>query len=286
MIRAHAHFGRSDRERLQEWYRHQRHLMQVRHDKQRKQQKADDDVAEADLIALAITLATSEQISTFTVRLDKFDQRLDTYHEASVEALLEANEQLDLVRERLKQVRTDLDIMRKDAFELEDGTSIFLSEDETWAIDIEGNEIDIETVPIELMSPEAKIANEYLKKLGAENALVSQEDKLEQKIDAIHEFDQKRAEMAERSGDIRTELEGGDITTEKLEALEAELDAMDAELLEVMPPSVQARMNGVTPGITIPNVNSEFGEKARHGTSVSEGVAATVPTSAPGMVAP
>ena len=257
MIRAALHFGHSPPDRLLEWHRYKKHLERARQQHE-KRKDHDIDEADTDLVSTIATVASSEQLSAFSSRLDEFDDKLDAYHEASLEALMEADIQLDKVREELKRVRRELDIMRESAFELEDGTRIFLSEDETWAIDAEGNEVDIAHIPIDSVPPEAKIAESFAEKLDAEDRLQTQEKALVQRIEDIHEFDSKRAQYAERSEEMREKIQGGDVSSKELEALEAELEAMDSELQELMPPSVRSRLEGPSREIGSPERKSDL----------------------------
>lgn len=261
MIAASTHFGKSSRERLLEWQRHQQQLDHARQHEKRKTQETEES-AEADLVAAVMTVASSEQVESFSIHLDQFDEKLDQYHEASLEALMEAHAELEDVKNQLKNVRHELDIMRMQAFELEDGTRIFVSEDEQRAIDMDGNEIDIDRAPLDAVPPAAKIADRYVEQFNREKLLAEQETKLEKRIDNIHAFDEKRAEFSERSEDMHEQIEGGDISEQELNALEEELEAMDSELNDLMPPSMRATINGVTSEAKIPKVKTDFGVRA------------------------
>ncbi|MCC2097988.1 MAG: hypothetical protein KDJ29_13910 [Hyphomicrobiales bacterium] len=199
MIRAQAHFGKNPNERLREWQRYQRHLTKTREDANKRREQNLDEAADSDFASFATVVATTEEIEEFSAKLDAFDQRLETYHEASVEALIEANEKLEDVRRRFKLTRGELGEMRKHAFELEDGTRVFLSEDSTWAIDIQGNDVAMEKVPVEAVPPSARIADRFADTLRAERDLIADEITLESDIEAIHAFDRKREEHACRS---------------------------------------------------------------------------------------
>lgn len=261
MIAASAHFGKSPRERVNEWHMHQQQLDRARQQEKRKDQEVEDS-ADADLVVAVITVATEEQIKFFSSQLDQFDQKLDEYHIASTEALIEAHEQLDIVREQLKDVRQSLELMRASAFELEDGTKILVSEDGLRAIDLKGNEIDVDAIPIDFIPNSARTADQYLESMTQEVDLVEQQTKLEKRIDNIHAFDEKRAEFSERSQGMREIIEGGDISEQELNALEEELEAMDSELNDLMPPSVRATINGVTREAKIPELKTEFCARA------------------------
>lgn len=272
MIAASAHFGNSPRAQLLEWQRHQQQLEQARQQAQRKE-KDMDEANDADIVAAVVTVTTDQQIKILTERLNQFDDKLDRYNQASTEALIEAHKQLDIVREQLKNVRRDLDVMRANAFELEDGTKILVSEDETWAIDLDGNEVDIERVPLEEIPDPTKIAGKYRDKLEESNKLSDHESKLETRIEAIHAFDDKRMEFEARSGDIRDTLESDEVLSdEESQALQDELDAMDEELNAIMPPAIRAHVNGVSNDTVTPNIKAAFDDKAIPTNDVAEQV--------------
>jgi len=269
MIRARAHFGKSEGERLREWRLHQRQLEQTRRDHDKKKADAADEL-ESDLVSAAMVVVTTEEIDAFTVRLDEFDARLDDYHEASVEALIEANAKLEIVNDKLDKTRERLDAMREKAFELEDGRRVFVSEDGTWSIDVTGNSVAIDEVPVDIIPNNARIADQYKASMEYEAELIGQQFAIEGEIEDIHHFDRLREEYEERADAIRGQLEKDGATKEQLDRYEDELDRMDAELTSAMPSSVRARVNGLSMETELPEMMSAFQNAAEHQTELHE----------------
>lgn len=258
MIELGSHFRDTERFRLREWHRRQHLLEQSRRDAQTRREEAAEEL-ESDLLAAAGTiLATPQEIESFTIKLDEFETRLDTYNKASVAALMQKQAELEDIEERLEQIREKKADMQKNAFVMDDGTRIFLGPDGSYAIDVEGNDVPLEKVPVEAVPKRAWIADKYSDILQFEQDLSDAKETVEGEISAIHRFDKRRNQSVERAEEIRSEINKGDLTKERIDELGDELDQMDKDLLQAMPPSVRAQVPGLGLDADTPNMKVGF----------------------------
>jgi histidinol dehydrogenase len=209
MVQLGEHF-RSDTQRRHSDIERQKWFIKAR-DERERQQKLEDKFEDSMNAVFSTVLAATEEA------LLKFEQRLNSYDQATVIALMENQEQLDAVNERL-------DNLLSQAYVMEDGRRVFKSEDGSYVIDefgktVDGTELDAMLIPDS--NPTAEV---YASELSLKEELTQQRQD-------ILEFQEKVDAARENTAE-------GDIS-------EQELDELDAELLEAMPASVRAHVPGL-----------------------------------------
>lgn len=170
-----------------------------REKKQLAEDRADDELLE---LATSTLLATPAEIEAFEVRLDHYD-------EATVKALLENQEALDAIN-------LEIETMRMEAYRLDDGTLVFKSETGN-VFNEHGVQMSPDIIPPEAIPDKNPSWERY-------NGAVSTRDGLLVEREQLHEYQEKldSARDAARSGELTKD----------------ELDALDQELADTMPPSV------------------------------------------------
>jgi len=182
----------------------------ARDNRDRKEKIADDaEQALLDLVA-TVVLATEIEIKTFHAKLD-------TYDEATVIALMENQQLLDAVHERI----TD---MLSRAHVLEDGRRVFKTENGLQVFDEHGEQIDATVI-----HPD-RIDNSKPRWEAFEGEL-----KLEKQLQAER---QSLIEYQEKLDNARERSNADDFTKEELEELESELKAD-------MPPAITEHIPGM-----------------------------------------
>ncbi|WP_297339339.1 hypothetical protein [Pseudophaeobacter sp.] len=94
MVALGEHFNSEDRSRHSEWLRQQRWFIKARHDHQHRQEIADKLEDGVTSLAAEVVMASQSQIKSFEVKLDSYD-------EATVMALMENQELIDAVQDRI-----------------------------------------------------------------------------------------------------------------------------------------------------------------------------------------
>lgn len=248
MIELRAHFRDSNRHRLREWHRQQRHMEQTRRDDQKRRDDAAEEL-ESDLLTAASTiLATPQEIEAFAVRLDDFETRLDTYDKATVKALLES-------QQRLEAYQLERANMLDQAYVMENGRRVFRSEDGSYYMDEDRNAVDPNDLDLSRFTDAMPSAEDFIR--IEDNIL--REQTVQQNI---HDFDAAKNKALDRAEDIRTEIEKGGMTKERLDELADELDRMDKDLLQIMPPSVRAHVPGLGLDADTPDMKAGFNNVA------------------------
>jgi hypothetical protein len=228
-------FLSEDRSRHSDWLRQQRWFIKARQETERRadiQVKRDDDFT---AFASEVIMATDAQIKAFEVKLDSYDQ-------ATVAALQENGELLEKIAEQLALVRQEKQVLLDQAYVMEDGRRVFRAQDGSFVIDEEGQSVGQDEVDFELV--EGPDAETYMEILSAEAALQDQQELALQERDQIHAFQEK-------SDAAREQIAQGDMS-------EADLEALDAELLDLMPDTVRAHVPGLDPRAAAPNLTVEF----------------------------
>lgn len=206
MIQLSQHFAHKDAGHLNDAQHQQRWFIKAREDNQRREKAADK--LDDDLAALAseVILATQAQIAAFETKLDKYD-------EATVQALMENQEKLDAINARIEAMLDQAHVMEdgRRVFRTEDGQQVF----DEGGVEVSSNELDPDTI-----NPSAPTW-EAFSEVKAEQA------RLEAERDEIHEYQEKLDAAREQIAD-------GEIS-------EADLEALDAELIDAMPTAVQAQ---------------------------------------------
>lgn len=212
------HFRSEDSSRHSEWLRQQRWFIKSRQDRQRREEAADKLEIDVTAFAVETVMATQAQIKAFEVKLDSYDK-------ATVVALMENQELIDAVKDRLSD-------MLARAYVMDDGRRVFKTEDGTQVFDEFGVEVSVEELDPDLIDNNRPTYEEY----AADAAALAT---LEAERTQILEF-QVRVDAA------REDIANGEIS-------EAELEELDAELLDAMPPTVRSHVSGLK--VTAPQTN-------------------------------
>ncbi len=239
MVALGEHFRTEGPGRASEWARQRQWFIKAKHDHQRREEiadRAEDSALTA--VAAATTLATTAQIKAFEVKLD-------TYDAATVEALMDNQELLDAIDQRLEIIRQQKQGLLDHAYILEDGRRVFKAEDGSFVIDEDGQDVSTDEVDFDLINGPS--AEGYMSVLSAEAELEEQrETTVQQRSDIL--------EIQEKLDEAREEIADGEIT-------EAELEDLDAELMELMPTSVRKNVTGME--VSEPTTGQEqFGTSA------------------------
>lgn len=231
MIRASEHFRSDESRRHSDWLRQQGWFIKAKQDQDRRakaEERAEDDLAS---LAVEIVMATEVQIRAF-------ERRLDRYDEASVAALMENREALDAVRARL-------DAYLAQAYVMEDGRRVFRTEDGSQVFDEFGTEVSGAELDFDAIPPGSPTWEAYRPDFEARQALEAERS-------AILAYQNKLDDAREASSDGAMSI--------------AEMDDLDAELLNLMPASVRAHA-GVEPASPETVLTSSFAAPARDGTA-------------------
>tara|TARA_R110002049_G_scaffold286966_1_gene468881 strand:- start:77 stop:817 length:741 start_codon:yes stop_codon:yes gene_type:complete len=216
------HFRNKDRS-LSDQGSQRRWFIKARQDQQKR---ADiEDRLDNDILGLA-----TEAIMATQIQIEEFKTKLDTYDEATVIALMENQQALDLVNARLQAL---LDR----AYVMEDGRRVFKTEDGTQVFDEHGQEVGPDQLDFDLIDSSHSSWESYQPDFEHRNALDAERQGI---LDFQDKLDAARDKIAD-----------GDIS-------EAELDDLDADLLEAMPPAVATHMPGYEPSAPAPDVTGAF----------------------------
>lgn len=203
MVQLGDHFAGKDRGAHVDALRQQRWFIKAREDHQRRektQDRLDDDFA---ALAVETVMATQAQVQAFEAKLDSYD-------EATVRALMENQELMDAVNARI-------DAMLDQAHTLEDGRRVFRTEDGAQVFDEHGasiSELEIDPMAIDPTLPSWE---DYSDARETQQALATQREEL--------------LEFQEKLDDAREQAVESEIS-------EVELEALDAELMDMMPDAV------------------------------------------------
>ncbi len=184
-----------------------------------------DDRADENLTAFASAAVVATEI-----QIEEFKAKLDVYDEATVKALLLNQEQLDAVN-------LQINAMLDRAHVLDDGRRVFRSEDGSYVIDEHGNDVSPGEVDFGSISPDAPTAEAYRRGLETRQNILAERAR-------ILEFQEKVDAARER-------VDEGKITKD-------ELDDLDAELADAVPPSVKAHMPGFDTTENAPAARTAF----------------------------
>ena len=205
MVAIREHFRSEGQGRESEWARQRKWFIKARHDHQRREEIADKHEDGVAALAAETVMATQAQIERFEVKLDSYDQ-------ATVAALMENQELLDAVQDRISD-------MLAQAYVMEDGRRVFGTEDGTQVFDEFGVEVGADELDPLLVGDQHPTWEAYAAERASEQALIAERGEI--------------LEFQERLDAAREQVAEGDITVSDLEEL-------DAELLDIMPDSVRA----------------------------------------------
>ena len=231
MISLTSHFQRDVR-RHSEWLRNQQWFQKAKEDRSRKDKAADGLEDDLDTLSAGLTLATKAEIDAFKVKLDHYD-------EATVKALMANQEKLDTVDADLR------DILDR-AYVMEDGRRAFKTSDGTKVIDEFGQEVSPDDFDSDAIPENKPLWEEYEPGFNERLRLQSERQEL---IDFQEKIDLAREKFGV-----------GDIS-------KSELEALDADLSEALPPAVKAVLTETYPTDHSPSLKSDFAARVREPTA-------------------
>lgn len=208
------HFSRDEKSRHSEWLRQRKWFIKAREDRERREQVAEK--AADDLTAFG-----TEAVMATEIQIRKFEAKLDTYDAATVTALLENQEQLDLVKAQIQEILSR-------AYVMEDGRRVFKTEDGTKVFDERGQEVSRDELDYDLIGDDRPSWEEYSQK-------TQHLDRLTKERQQLHDY---QAQL----DDAREKVANGEMTQAELEELETKIeeDAPNAVKSQVSPDALSA----------------------------------------------
>lgn len=208
MVRLGKEFGSVNGQLHANWKRLQRLHVKNRDLRERRQQKEKD--AQEDLSDLAYIAASQDQVAQFETRLDGYDSAIIT-------ALMENQKRLDAVDVELTK-------MRDHAYVMDDGRRVFKTEDGRQVFDKTGVEVHADELDFDLIPPDNLVWETY-------QPVFNEQIEIRSERSDILEFQEQVDAARERVVDDGIS--------------EADLEALDADLLSAMPPSVRRHVPGM-----------------------------------------
>lgn len=203
-------FAKVDGRRRSDWERLQRDFARKQEEQERKDKLEQENQTEFFAFAVEVAMASASRITDFQAQLDIYDT-------STVTALMENQERLDAVNERISTVLGR-------AYQLEDGRRVFRTEDGLQVFDQDGNEVGSDFIHPDEIGPEYPTWEEY-------SPIIEERDELEQEREDLIGYQ-------ERLDEAREQIADGQIA-------EAELDDLEAEFAELMPDAVKAHVPGM-----------------------------------------
>ncbi len=241
MIQLAEHFSSEDKSRHSDWLRQQRWFVKARKDHERREEISDQ--LEEDALSLAADVIMATQI-----QIEEFEARLDAYDEATVIALMENQEKLDDINRRLSEVEIRIQDMLDRAYVMEDGRRVFLTADRTQAFDEQGTEISRDELDFGLVPKSNPTWESISGAFSEQDELLAEYKKTALERQQILEFQEKVDQARERVAD-------GELTKD-------DLDDLDAELADAVPPSVKAHMPDFSLAKNAPKARDAFAAHA------------------------
>ena len=218
MVQLSEHFGSVDGRKKSEWVRLQKQFVEKRIDDKRQKQQEDRDKENIEMFGQGMVVATELQII-------QFKAKLDTYDTATVAALMENQQQLDAVRDKIEA-------MLERAYVMDDGRRVFKTKDGAQVFDEFGVEVSSDELDFDLIDSEKTTWEEFSTAIELDQTLQSERSE-------VLEFQEKVDAARERVSD-------GDIT-------KAELEELDAELLDLMPSAVRSHISELSAAENVQN---------------------------------
>lgn len=241
MIELKNHFGTNERSRHSEWLRQRQWFIKAKHDRSHRQDLTQQQ--EETIIGLA-----AEAIAATQIQIREFEAKLDIYETATVEALEVNQLKLDEITKSLSDIELHIQFLLDRAYVMEDGRRVFLTENRTQAFDETGVEVNNNELDFDLV-PESNPTWESL------SGAFAQRDVLKQEFKALETERSDILDYQEKLDAARDKVADGDITTN-------ELDDLDAELSDAMPPSVKAQIPGFDSKSNAPELRTNFETEA------------------------
>ena len=197
-----------------------------RQEKSRDKDRAEDR-AEMDLLELAqmVVMATDSEMA-------QFEWKLDSYDAATIEALMENERELQIVQERLEE-------RLEQAIVLPDGRRVFKTEDGMRVMDEFGDEVSPDILSADEIPDHKDRFEPYWRDHTTRVELVREREDL-------FEYQGKLDRSRERYQQARDENEGGAVSRDFLDELDAEIDAATPD-----------RVKRIL-GQDVPEANAEF----------------------------
>ena len=248
------HFGNDARHRRTEASRRRQWFIKARQDKARQEELSEAAEATATAAIVSVAIATEIQINQFKVKLERYDA-------AVTEALLENDERIQFIRDRILRTEQRIQKMLDQAYVLEDGRRIFKGEDGSYVIDEHGNDVLPDEVEFDLVT--GPTAEDY-------TSATDQLAKDRQELDRLLE---ERKQLHKAQDLIREKQDALEIG----ETTEQDLEEFDNEIFEALPPSARAKLpENMNPIPNAPDLASSFKIPARPNDSLRQS-----PTSIP-----
>ncbi|MBL4768042.1 MAG: hypothetical protein JKY94_10060 [Rhodobacteraceae bacterium] len=223
MVQLGEHFRTVDGRDRSDWERLQRQFAKTRVDQERREKLEDRLEDQILAFAVEVVMATEQQLKQFNVKLD-------TYDEATVVALMDNQERLDAVQARIL-------LTLEQAYVHEDGRRVFKTEDGTQVFDEFGQELNTEEIDFDLIGAERPTWEAYSAERALENGLMAERTEI--------------LEFQEQVDAAREQIADGEIS-------EADLDALDVELMDIMPTAVRAHIPGMEQPEPVPELSHAF----------------------------
>ena len=185
MVAIREHFRSEGPGRESEWARQRRWFIKARHDHQRREDVAEK-LEESTSVAGMVATVTAPPAS-----IQQFETTLTDYETATVAALLTNEEKMSLVQ-------SALDVLLAQAFVMDDGRRVFMTEDGTQVFDDDGIEVSPEELDFDLIPPDAPKWETYAPQLKEFDRLRSEKQAL---LDYQSKLDNAREAVA--SGDLK-----------------------------------------------------------------------------------
>jgi len=229
--------------------RHEREkwFIASKHKQEQKDLRQDQEDDELFDLAVSVVLADALEVEAFKVDLD-------TYDALTIEAIMEN-------REILEQLYRNRDAMLNTAYQLEDGTRVFKSEDGQRVYDEQGSLLSPDIVHPDEIPDNFEKAEPYLEILDG--------------IKKHEAIDQNLIDYQEKLDDTREQLDNGDLTQEEFEAIREEIQ-------NDMPIEVRRKLPDYDPAQET-NLKSDFTAIASQTTALSTADMAIDPSMVPAM---
>ncbi|NRA87233.1 MAG: hypothetical protein HRU28_07520 [Rhizobiales bacterium] len=227
MIQLKEHFASDHRSHQSDWLLQQQWFIKSRHDQEKRDDKAEK--LQDDLLSFAIDALVASEI-----QIEEFNMKLDQYDESTVKALMDNQIRID-------EINAKIENMLADAYVMDDGRRVFKSYDNNLIIDEFGTIVTAEEIDPNLI-PNGGIAPEqYLDALNIRNEELEIQTQL---IEFQEQLDSAR-ELSAKDG----------VTTQ-------ELDDLEADLFDALPPSVKSNISGFDTAENAPDVTAIFAKNA------------------------
>jgi len=239
-------FKSEDRSRHSEWLRQQRWFIKAKQDHQRREEIADKIENGVAAFAVETVMATQTQIKSFEVKLDSYDA-------ATVAALMENQELIDAVQDRIVS-------MLARAYVMQDGRRVFKTEDGAQVFDEFGVEVPPEELDPDLIDDSRPTYEEYAADVEALAVLEAERTQI--------------LEFQEQVDAAREDIADGEIS-------EADLEDLDADLLDAMPSTVRSHVAGLETTAPQAKLTTEATDQPTAPTRHAQSVETSSPAPAP-----